>query len=324
MMTDVKKIMWSLFLLFTNTFYAYSQAVPSLDEKFPFLMTFSKSAEKKWGDDDFVQTIFFVVPESTKNPVYIRVFDPDLGGQNDENRSGFDSKTKFSVYGGKGAHSHPDSRSIEPNGNYKSGTLITTKTFATDESTDNKWIAFGPFNPNEGEYQAENGGYVFKLVIEGLNGDDGNLYKLFFSKQMDTNIPVDGGNSFCYEYSIRLPDAKASVSHIYPFLPANLVAIKINIFDYDDEGNVRTVTISKKGNVLNASTEAVWSTTKIDISKEELNTSMDIQFIKKKEVKNNNIVVYITNQYNEAIPFYSAPIGGVPKYKYKIEVIKTK
>lgn len=302
----------------------FAQSLPSSDEKFPFLMTFSKKADKTWGDDDFVQTIFFVIPESNKNPIYIRVFDPDNGGLNDENRGGFDSKTKFSIYGGKGAHSNSDAKLIEPKGNYKSGTLITTKIFGVDETTDNKWYTFGPFNPTEGEYQPEFGGYVFKVVIEGLDGDDGNLYKLFLSKQSDANTAVDGGNSFCYEYSIRLPDTKSSVCHVYPFLPINVVAVKINIYDYDDEGIIRAVSVAKKGEIANSKTEGTWSTTKIDISKEELNTSMDIQFIKKKDVKNNNIVVYITNQYNEAIPFYSVPIGGVPKYKYKIEVNKTK
>jgi hypothetical protein len=32
------------------------------------------------------------------------------------------------------------------------------------------------------------------------------------------------------------------------------------------------------------------------------------------------MVFYITNQYGELMPFYTVPIGGVPKYKYKIGV----
>ena len=56
------------------------------------------------------------------------------------------------------------------------------------------------------------------------------------------------------------------------------------------------------------------------VNAQEYNTSFDIQFIKQKDAKNNNIVVYITNQYNEMMPFYTSPIGGIPKYKYKIGV----
>lgn len=303
---------------------AFSQPLPSNDEKFPFLMTFSKKASKTWGDDDCVQTIFFAIPLTNKEPIYIRVFDPDNGGKNDENRGGFDSKTKFSIYGGKGAHSNPDAKLTNPTGNYKSGILMVTKTFGVDDKTDDKWHTFGPFNPSEGELQPENGGYVFKIIVEGMDGDDGNVYKFFLSKHPENNIAVDGGNAFCYEYSVRLSDAIGSVAHVYPFLPINVIKVKINVFDFDNEGIVRSVTVAKKGDIVNSKTEGTWDSLKVAITKEELNTSMDIQFIKKNDVKNNNIVIFITNQYNEAIPFYSVPLGGIPKYKYKIEINKLK
>lgn len=60
---------------------------------------------------------------------------------------------------------------------------MTTKTFGEDAEQDNGWYTFGPFNPAEGELQPEVGGYVFKLIVEGLDGDDGNLYKFFFLNQ---------------------------------------------------------------------------------------------------------------------------------------------
>ena len=47
---------------------------------------------------------------------------------------------------------------------------------------------------------------------------------------------------------------------------------------------------------------------------------MDIQFIKKKAVQNNNMVICLLNKFNDAIPFFSVPIGGVPRYKYKINI----
>lgn len=317
----MKNLTIIFFLL--RVYVSTAQPMPSVEEKFSYLVTFSKKADKTWGDDDFVQTVFFVIPETNKNPVYIRVFDPDNGGQHDENREGFNSKTKFSIYGGKGAHSNEDAQAIEPKGNFKSGTLMATKLFGEDAELDNNWYTFGPFNPAEGEFQPEIGGYVFKLIVEGLEGDDGNLYKFFLSKSSDKNVAVEGGNAFCYEYSFRLSDNVGFTSHIYPFLPLGILSVKINIFDYDDEGIVRTVTIAKKGQITNSTAEGTWTTNELKILPEEVNTSMDIQFIKKKEVKNNNIVVYITNQYNEAIRFYTLPIGGVPRYKYKIDATKT-
>lgn len=298
----------------------FSQQIPSSDEKFPFLTTFSKKASKSWGDDDFSQTIFFVIPETNKNPFYIRVFDPDISGKNDELKGQYNSKTKFSIYGGKGAHSNKDAQGIDPVGDYKSGTLINTKSFDDDKTYDNDWYTFGPFNPLEGELQPDIGGYVFKLIIEGMDGDDGNLYKLFLSKSNTVNIPIEGGNSLYYEYSVRLSDVNGYISHVYPFLPTNLDTVKIKIFDYDDEGMVRTVTVVKKNEILNSKTKGTWSTTGLKIVKEEYKTSMDIQFIKKKAVQNNNMVICLLNKFNDAIPFFSVPIGGVPRYKYKINI----
>lgn len=297
-----------------------SQPVPSLDEKIPYLCTFSKDSEKEWGDDDFVQIFFFVVPKTYKKPVYIRVFDPDNGGKIDENHSQFNSKTRFSMYGGKGAHSDPAAKKPEPVGNFKSGILLDSKVFSNEKEFDEKWIAMGPFNPVEGEYQEEFGGYVFKIVVEGLEGDDGNLYKMFLSSDGADNKSIEGGNAFAYEYTVRLADTKESISHLYPFIGPNVVAVKTNIFDFDNDGFIRIVSVAKKGEVTKPTQGSGWFENTHKITPEEINTSLDIQFVKQKDIKNNNIVVYITNQYGELMPFFTAPIGGVPKYKYKIGV----
>lgn len=297
-----------------------AQRVPASDQNFPFLVTFGNQAEKSWGDDDFVQIFFFCVPQNCTQPLYIRVFDPEAGGKNDENRGGFDTQTRFSVYGGSGAHSNPDARKQDPAGNFKSGVLLKTTVFATDTAQDNDWYTFGPFSPGEGELQPEYGGYVFKLVIEGISGDDGNLYQLFLSSKRDANSEMEGGNSFAYEFCFRLPDQVGSISHIYPFVSDNVIAVRINIFDYDKDGMVRIVSVAKKGELFKADGDGKWVDTTHPTVADEHNTSLDIQFVKQQPVRNNNVVVYITNQYGELMPFYTVPIGGVPKYRYKIGV----
>lgn len=301
---------------------AAAQPVPSVDEDIPFVCTFGKDSNKDWGDDDFVQVFFFVVPETFKRPLYIRIFDPDAGGSFDEPHFRFNTKTRFSVYGGPKAHSDPAAQSPDPNGNYKSGVLLKTEVFGQDARYDNKWYTLGPFNPIEGELQPLMGGRVFKLVIEGLDGDDGNLYKLYLSSEAGSNESIEGGNGFAYEYTFRLHDNPGSVSHLYPFVPENVTAIKIQVFDYDDEGVIRIVSVARKGDVcqLNDKSAARWIESRHRVTKPEINTSLDVQFIKQHPVKNNNIVVYITNQYGETMPFYTSPIGGVPKYSYKIGV----
>jgi hypothetical protein len=315
----MKKRIFLTALLFT-VLLSEAQPVPSTDEKIPYLCTFGKASNKEWGDDDFVQTFFFVIPKTYKSPVYIRLYDPDTGGELDEAHADFNSKTKFSIYGGKGAHSDPDAKKQDPAGNYKSGILLSSKTFGNDKAYDKQWVSMGPFNPVEGEFQQELGGYVFKIVIEGTEGDDGNLYRLFLSADPNDNKAVEGGNAFAYEYSMRLADSKGSVAHLYPFVGTNVVAVKVNIFDFDNDGIIRMVSVAKKGEVYQSSANGTWLESTHKITAPEINTSLDIQFIKQKDMKNNNIVVYITNQYGELMPFFTTPIGGIPKYTYKIGV----
>jgi hypothetical protein len=300
----------------------YSQAIPSTDENIPYLVTFGKNAEKIWGDDDFIQVFFFSVPEGQKDPIYIRVFDPEAGNTIDELKGVFNTRTKYTIYGGTGTHSNPEAQKPTPTGQFRTGVQLATKTFSANEEYDGKWYTFGPFNPNEGELQTQYGGYIFKLIIEGLDGDDGNLYNLFVSNKSDENIPIEGGNAFAYSYCCRLSDKMGFVSHLYPFVDKSLVSIQVHTFDYDNDGIIRIVSVARKGENVQTSSDGNWIVSKHKVSAEEVNTSLDVQIIKRNDSKNNNVVLYITNQYGEAMPFYAAPIGGVPKYKPKIKAEK--
>lgn len=298
----------------------FSQPVPAGDENIPFLMTFGPKAETSWGDDDFSQTFFFLIPESFTEPVFIRVFDPDIGGEIDEINGVFDTRTTYSVYGGKESYTHPDAQETDPKGNYKSGNLLATKTFGENPRYDNNWYTFGPFNPTEGEYVSKFGGYIIKIIADGVAGDDGNLYRYYLSTSYNENKPVEGGNAFAYEYSFRMHDNPSEVSHIYPYVDDRTITVRLSNFDWDSDGFIRTVSIARKGQMSPISADDLWIEDEFKIFDEEKNTSLDIQFIKKKSppVKNNNVVVNVRNQYNELLPFYVIPIGGVPKYKYSI------
>lgn len=296
---------------------------PSPEENIPFLVTFSKQADKSWGDDDNIQIYFISIPKSRIDPIYIRIFDPEVGGQHDENRSGFNSKTKFTILGGKGCFSEPDAKKQDPTGNFKSGIQLGTKTFGAESDYDNKWYVFGPYNPTEGEYSADFGTYIIKVVVEGLDGDDGNLYRIDVSSDKNNSTLIEGVNSFTYEYCFRTHDAALSVSHLYPFVSPGVISVRVNTYDYDDEGTVKIVSVAKKGEVVTATGDGIWNVSQHKIVASEANTSLDIQFIKNKTVNNNNMVVYITDQYGELMPFYASPIGGIPKFKSKI-VVKEK
>jgi hypothetical protein len=299
-----------------------AQPVPAIDENIPYLVTFGGDGDTAWGDDDFCQIIFFSLPETYEHPFFIRVFDPDISEDIDEPKGEWDTITRFSIYGGQGACSEEDARRSNLKGNYNSGNLLATKTFNANPRYNNNWYTFGPFNPTEGELLRDYGGYIFKLIIEGLSGDDGNLYKLFLTTERDENRPVEGAFAFYFKYKFRLYNDVNEVSHIYPYITSDVIATKQSNFDWDNDGFIRIISLAKNGELLKTSGDDQWTESRHTITKEEHNSSLDIQLIKRKSpmVKDNNVVIFLENQYGELMPFYSIPIGGIPKYKYSIGI----
>lgn len=319
----IKIIYIYLFIIFTSQILpniTIAQSIPTTEENIPYLVTFGAQSETKWGDDDFCETFFIVIPATQVNPLYIRVYDPDCGGELDEPRGKFNTKTSFSVYGGKGCISDPDAKNIDPKGNYKSGNLLASKTFDDNSKYDKNWYSFGPFNPTEGEMSKEYGGYVFKIIAQGVSGDDGNLFRYFVSTQPDENKAIEGSNAFTFEYTFRMHDNPSNVSHIYPYIDKDVVSIKVFNFDWDNDGLIRLISVSKNGITAKVSGEGNWESNTHLIVAEEKNTSIDIQFVKNRTmaIRNNNVVIYVTNQYGQLMPFYVSPIGGIPKFKGKI------
>jgi hypothetical protein len=318
----VKRVVYLLIFLFVGL-NGWAQAVPSEEENIPFLVTFGNKALITWGDDDFSQSFFFMVPETYAGMVFLRIFDPDVGGMHDELNGTFDTKMSYSVYGGKDAYSHPDAKNVDPVGHYNSGNLLATKTFGLDPKYDNRWFTFGPFNPTEGEYVENFKGYAFKLICNGIAGSDGNLYRYFMSTTDTENIPIEGGNAFAYEYSFRMHDNPGEISHIYPYVDEQCIKIKQANFDWDDDGKIRVSSEVRREQFCAVSGDGVWAESEFAILQGEKGKSLDFQFIKKKPaITNNNVVINVRNQYGELMPFFTSPIGGVPKYKYRIGVQK--
>ncbi len=309
-----------IFILLTISVLGISQPVPNVEENIPYLMTFGSGAETSWGDDDFSQAFFFLIPEEYDQPFFIRVFDPDTGGEIDEIAGEFDTRCVYEVFGGEDVWTEDDAKETSPVGNYKSGTLLASRAFAQNPRYDNEWYTFGPFNPAQGEYVEMYKGRVFKIICEGVSGDDGNMYRYYLSTNADENRPIEGSNAFAYEYSFRMHNDYEEVAHIYPYVEEGTVSVKISNFDWDYDGNIVVISVARQGREVRVSGEDVWGNDELRVQEEEIGTSFDFRFVKARPlVKNNNVVVNVRNQYGEAMPFYTIPIGGVPKYRGEVE-----
>jgi hypothetical protein len=316
------KIPLITFLLFLSLAARLSgQPVPGKDENIPFLVTFGKEGKTSWGDDDFNQIFFFTILKDYTKPFYIRVFDPDCGGEHDEIQGEFNTRTLFSVYGGRGVdpEANQESQGLEKGLNYKGGNLLSSRIFAAEARYDNKYYTFGPFNPTDGDFNNKWNSYIFKIVCEGIAGDDGNLYRYFLSSDPNNNIAVEGANAFTYEYTFRMWNDFRSIAHVYPYIDTGIVYTQQQNFDWDNDGKILVVSKYKQGILVAISNEDDLATSRFNIEREEWTFSLDFQFHKRQGelVKNNNVVLIIKNSRGEAMPFFSSPIGGVPKYEGK-------
>ncbi len=309
-----------ILLIFSTIIQA--QPVPNVDENIPHLMTFGKDGETSWGDDDFSQTFFFLIPEEYDQPFFIRVFDPDTGGEIDEDNGPFDTRCVYEVFGGEGNWSNDDAKETDPFGDYKSGTLLATRAFAENPRYDNNWFTFGPFNPTQGEYADMYKGYIFKVICEGVEGDDGNMYRYYLSTSATENRQIEGANAFAYEYSFRMHNDFNEVSHIYPYVEDGTISVKISNFDWDTDGDIMVISVNRQGSDIRTSNDDDWADDELRVYDEEIGTSFDFRFVKANPlVKNNNVVVNVRNQFGETLPFYTIPIGGVPKYRGEVEFV---
>ncbi len=243
-------------------------------------MTFGNGAETSWGDDDFSQTFFFLIPEDYDQPFFIRVFDPDTGGEIDEAAGEWNTRCVYEVFGGENVWSEPDARETSPENNYKSGTLLASRAFTQNPRYDNSWYTFGPFNPAQGEYIDYYEGFIFKIICEGVSGDDGNMYRYYLSTDADENRLIEGANAFAYEYSFRMHNDYEEVAHIYPFVEEGTVSVKINNFDWDVDGSIVVISVSRQGREVRTSAEDDWADDELRVQDEEIGTSFDFRFVK--------------------------------------------
>ena len=186
--------------------------------------------------------------------------------------------------------------------------------FGENAQYDDKWFSFGPFSADQGEFVSHFDSRIFKLVADGIEGNDGNLYRYFFSTSPTANIPIEGANAFNYEWTFRMPDEPGATCHLYPYLDNKVVSIKQLNYDWDNDGVIKIISYEKKGEWVAMSGESDWKDSTHEILETERNGSLDIQFVRSKAnpKKNNNVCFSIENQYGEFLKFYTIPIGGGP------------
>jgi hypothetical protein len=198
------------------------------------------------GDDDHVQVIFFEVPDGTPGNLYVRIFDADTGGAWDEERTPWDTMVRYTLRGGTGAYSEPDARTHRPGPlGINSGASLLAQTVIGEDTTiplvyDNLWgLVFGPYTAGDGE--PVGGRRVFKLVVEGVSGDDGNYYNAVLSTAADDNVIPAGSRVFAYAWTLPLEPEPTQRPPLYPYVAPGTVTFEQHNWDMEWAGGTMTL-----------------------------------------------------------------------------------
>jgi len=250
-------MMYRTFFLMLLFIGITSVALAQDDTNTEYLVTFGPECPTAWGDDDFNLVAFMAVPVDAA-PFYIWLKDPDCGGRMDEINEGWDTETKFALYGGEGAYT-VDAITTNPSEGLTSGYLIQEETFGIDPARDEQWLVWGPFSPAQGEQIGDLA--YFKLVVTGETGNDGNLYKIDMSQSETVRTPVEGQHFFTYEVSFRVPKTLIRVVQIDLDIEKAISKLELYNFDADRQAGLTLNTPDNQRLSIRTSANDAWEST---------------------------------------------------------------
>lgn len=223
-----------------NAYTALKPSNPNTTLETGYLSLFGPGAPVTEGDDDHVQEIFFEAPEGTGD-LYIRIFDADVGGGGilsetiDKPRGLYNTEMAYEIFGESGS--------------------LATATAGKDPAYHNNWgLLLGPFPSSAGEMVSGATGNRrrFRLVIRGINGDDGNAYNVALSTDPASNTAPAGSRAFAYTWTF--PIISDSYQRVYPFVPIGTSTLTQHNLDMDRPAGsmllntpLRDITIPKSG-----------------------------------------------------------------------------
>jgi len=266
---------------------AYTALIPVTTLETGDLMTFGTALTSPGnGDNDQVQVVFFEIPDTVTDTLYIRILDPDVGGSgafDEQQGGGWDTSTNFSLYGGSGAYNPAACRATfatTSDPGIRSGSLIISRTFAVSNTWEGIWYLFAAITPNQGE--AVGNKRVFKLSVVGANsGDDGNRYNVALSTDPVANVPPAGSRILAYSWTFSLP--RSTPQRMYPYVRTGASFFEQHNWDMD--GAIGTLTlltpirsIAVPGSGISGNGAEAWSRYRVDANEDGATWTVTMDF----------------------------------------------
>jgi len=290
-------------------------SIPLWAQKNVTMVTYGPQAPISEGDDDFKQVIFFQIPESVSDNLYLRVFDIDCSGDLDLKFTDWDTETRFSLYGGAGAYSAATIKSAVPSeADLSAGVLIKSAAFGQNPLLNNEWHNLARFSVRDGERL---GGYAyFKLVVQGLTGNDANVFDIRLSSNETRNVAPSGAAMFTYAPTIQLTKEEP-FANVKFFVPADIENITVHNFDLAG-AQVGFETAFRSNLLVTASGQGEWVENKIALTKLETGRMAAISFGQGGETPN-DATFYVTDPAGKALPIDLPVLLGKTNFRPEIQ-----
>lgn len=300
------------FLILLATVLAFASASAQLypnDNDLQDLVTTGPMADGTWGDQDHTQVIYFLIPKTETERFYLRIFDPGTEGKLDEANQEFDSETQFALFGKNClVPGELDGDSSISEDAKTTGSLVHDRLFGTEPEYDSLWVNFNEqgFEPALG--QEIDGYWLFKMVVQGTKGDDGNLYRFFISNSPDHNsVYSQRVTIFAFRLTFRIPEGSRSM--LYPQLSPHTTHCEIHIFDHDQAGQVFVKSHCRRKEPFPPGQDNEWVVERLLIFKEERGNCLNLEIRSGAEQPNNNVEVFFVNEIGNRMRIYTTPFS---------------
>ncbi len=276
---------------------------PAVAQEVPLSVTYGPKASSAEGDPDYREVIFLSVPDGGQERLYVRVYDPDTGGDHDLVYGvADDTEVRFRLFGGEGAYTDAISAGGEPGAEQlTAGTVLGERAIGPSAALDDRWQTLFAALPEQGE--AVGGRRIFRLQVEGTAGDDANLYALTLSLRDRRNLAPDGLEIVELAPTVRVPDDQ-HVTELRFEVPEHAERLTVRNFDAAN-GQVAFVTAFRSVPVA-ASGQDEWRESEIAVAPEERGQEAALVFGGGEELPN-DITFQVLDQAGQAVPFGLSP-----------------
>lgn len=261
------------------------------------LVTYGPEANTREGDDDFVQVILFDVPAGTPAPIRVRIYDADASGALDVffGWGEFDTETRFSVYGGPGATTAAGLRGPKATDEeIHAGTKLGEKVFSIDAEADETWVTLADLSPGQGESVGER--IAFKLVVEGLSGNDGNVFDVDVVDGDDQAIP--GLRMYSFVPTIH-HDTRTRTAEVRVLPSGNR---RLFVHSFDAAGADLRIETLYRTIPADTSGQNKWSESEIALTEEEQNQVIALAFGGQAGEVPNDATLYLADENGVVVP----------------------